>query len=176
MALNQAFSLGTPGARQFLKDHACHYSRVVLLLRLTCLKSADSPKAPLFHCLISFSPIALRVFGYEASNSRDYIFALLNMTSDNEELAIQPDYAAPLNLLCIKTAVAILRQGNISLLSICQPRRSNDVLLPSWVPIFFEGHGRAIEGRVCGSGQFKAAKDSRPRLEFQNIPIQIAVC
>ena len=90
------------------------------------------------------------------------------MTSDNEELAIQPDYAAPLNLLYIKTAVAILRQGNISLLSICQPRRSNDVWLPSWVPIIFEGHGRPIEGGVCESGQFKAAKDSRPRLEFQN--------
>ena len=58
VAINEAFSLGTPGARQFLNHHACHYSRVVLLLRLACLKSADSRKAPLFHSLITFSPIS----------------------------------------------------------------------------------------------------------------------
>ena len=167
-AVNQAFSLATTGDREPLGNHACLCSRVVLLLRLACLKSADNQKAPLFQCLIQYSPISLMTFGYESSNSWDFIFALLNMTSDNEELAIQPDYAAPLNLVYIKTAVAILKQGNISLLSICQPRKPNDGFLPSWVPNFFEAHGRVIEGHIPGGGQFKAAKNSRPRLEFQN--------
>ena len=166
-AINEAFPLATSGDRVRLADHACHYSRVVLLLRLACLKPADSQKAPLFHSLATFSPISYMAFGYESSNPWDNIFALLNMTSDNEELAIQPDYAVPVKLVYIKTAVAILRQGNISLLSICQPRKPNDDFFPSWVPNFYEGHGRVIEGHI-GGGQFKAAKNSRPRLEFQD--------
>ncbi|KAH7333226.1 hypothetical protein BKA65DRAFT_41682 [Rhexocercosporidium sp. MPI-PUGE-AT-0058] len=151
-----------------LSNTACHFSRVVLLLLLASYPPLDQQKYALFKSLMEYSPISRQAWGYEASYWPDFIFALLNITSDAEELGIKADYSQSLEQTFIKTAVALLGKGEISLLSICQPRDTTDKL-PCWVPDFSHAHGRALQGVVFGNDQFGAAKDSQPGMEFMDL-------
>lgn len=56
----------------------------------------------------------------EASNPRDRIFGLLALANDSEELGIQPDYTATVEMVYRRAARAIIQSGEIDLLSLAQ--------------------------------------------------------
>ncbi len=76
----------------------------------------------------------LDVRGMGASDPRDYVFALLGMASDVDQLDIYADYSKPCAEIYTETAAAfIIRQGNLQILSRCRfPKQQWG--LPSWVP------------------------------------------
>jgi hypothetical protein len=71
----------------------------------------------------------------ESTKPEDKVFALLGLAADRKELerfGVVPDYDIPYEQTYATTMAALLRQGHISLLSMCQASRSPN--LPSWVP------------------------------------------
>jgi hypothetical protein len=71
----------------------------------------------------------------ESTKPEDKIFALIGLAVDREELmslGVFPKYGIPYEQVYTTTMAALLEQGHISLLSMCQSSRSPD--LPSWVP------------------------------------------
>lgn len=71
----------------------------------------------------------------ESTKPEDKIFALLGLAADRKELerfGVVPNYDVSYEQTYATTMAALLRQGHISLLSMCQASRSPD--LPSWVP------------------------------------------
>ncbi|USP72802.1 putative heterokaryon incompatibility protein 6, OR allele-like [Curvularia clavata] len=100
-----------------------HESRFPLaaLLRATCVGSIN---------LKRHGPHNL-----ESTKPEDKIFALLGLAADRKELecfGVVPNYDTPYEQTYAITMAALLRQGHISLLSMCQAPRSRG--LPSWVP------------------------------------------
>jgi hypothetical protein len=100
-----------------------HESRFPLaaLLRATCVGSIN---------LNRHGPHNL-----ESTKPEDKVFALLGLAADRKELerfGVVPNYDIPYEQTYATTMAALLRQGHISLLSMCQTPRSPD--LPSWVP------------------------------------------
>ncbi|KAF2247117.1 HET-domain-containing protein [Trematosphaeria pertusa] len=95
---------------------------LVALLRATCEGSEDIRK---------YGPHHLK-----STDPRDKVFALLGIASDREELlslGLYPDYTKSFKETYKITMVALLRQGHVSLLSMCQtPKLIPE--LPSWVP------------------------------------------
>ncbi|KFY29320.1 hypothetical protein V491_00098 [Pseudogymnoascus sp. VKM F-3775] len=92
------------------------------LLRATCVGS-----------------INLRLHGphhLESTDPRDKIFALLGLAADREklkDLGVIPDYTKSCKETYTITMAALLQQGHISLLSLCQiSKRHFD--LPTWIP------------------------------------------
>ncbi|KAM3080190.1 hypothetical protein ACMFMF_003599 [Clarireedia jacksonii] len=72
----------------------------------------------------------------EATDPRDKIFALLGLAADRdelEELGVHPDYTKSCKEVYTSTMAALLQQGHISLLSLCQTHKRRPDL-PSWVP------------------------------------------
>jgi hypothetical protein len=70
----------------------------------------------------------------DATDARDYIFALLGMANDVQELGIQADYTKTYTEIYTTVAAALLeRQNKLQILSRCSfPKQLGDV--PSWVP------------------------------------------
>ena len=71
----------------------------------------------------------------ESTKPEDKIFALLGLAVDREELihlGVLPRYGIPYEQIYTTTMAALLKQGHISLLSMCQAPRSP--ILPSWFP------------------------------------------
>ena len=100
-----------------------HESRFTLsaLLRLTCVGSKNPNRHGSHHL--------------ESSKPQDKIFALLGLAADRQELeryGVVPNYDLSYEEMYAITMAALLRQGHISLLSMCQTARSPN--LPSWVP------------------------------------------
>jgi hypothetical protein len=100
-----------------------HESRFPLaaLLRATCVGSIN---------LNRHGPHNL-----ESTKPEDKVFALLGLAADRSELerfGVVPNYDISYEQTYATTMAALLRQGHISLLSMCQTPRSPD--LPSWVP------------------------------------------
>jgi hypothetical protein len=100
-----------------------HESRFPLaaLLRATCVGSIN---------LNRHGPHNL-----ESTKPEDKIFALLGLAADRKELerfGVVPNYDIPYEQTYATAMAALLRQGHISLLSMCQAPRSPN--LPSWVP------------------------------------------
>ncbi|KAF4960119.1 hypothetical protein FGADI_1137 [Fusarium gaditjirri] len=68
-----------------------------------------------------------------ATDPRDRIFALLNLTGDRDHFDLFPDYSMTVEEVYRETACKILEQGTIDVLMYCQrPRKLAS--LPSWVP------------------------------------------
>lgn len=91
------------------------------LLRMTCVGTINPDQHGPHHL--------------ESTKPEDKIFALLGLAVDREELmhlGVSPRYGIPYEQVYATTMVALLRQGHISLLSMCQTPRSST--LPSWVP------------------------------------------
>jgi hypothetical protein len=100
-----------------------HESRFSLaaLLRATCVGSIN---------LNRHGPHNL-----ESTKPEDKVFALLGLAADRKELerfGVVPNYDISYEQTYATTMAALLRQGHISLLSMCQASRSPN--LPSWVP------------------------------------------
>jgi hypothetical protein len=71
-----------------------------------------------------------------SSDPRDKIFALLSIAADREELArlgVYPDYTKSCKEVYSAAMAAMLKQGHLSLLSLCQNSKF-DTDLASWVP------------------------------------------
>lgn len=66
-----------------------------------------------------------------ASDPRDRVYALLEISVDREELRITPIYMETWQNVYTKVAKALIRQGHIDILHLCRLRGSD---LPSWVP------------------------------------------
>ncbi|CAM6085744.1 unnamed protein product [Calypogeia fissa] len=72
-------------------------------------------------------------FSMKATDPRDLVFALINLSSDAGELGIVPDYTKTPQEVFIDAAKALLRPGDLSLLLSSQfPKCLSG--LPSWVP------------------------------------------
>ncbi|EXK81565.1 hypothetical protein FOQG_13983 [Fusarium oxysporum f. sp. raphani 54005] len=68
-----------------------------------------------------------------ATDPRDRIFALLNLTGDRDHFNLFPDYSMTVEEVYRETACKILAKGTIDVLMYCQrPRKLAS--LPSWVP------------------------------------------
>ncbi|KAF5968835.1 heterokaryon incompatibility protein [Fusarium bulbicola] len=68
-----------------------------------------------------------------ATDPRDRIFALLNLTGDRDHFDLFPDYSMTVEEVYRETACKILEQGPIDVLMYCQrPRKL--ATLPNWVP------------------------------------------
>ncbi|KAK5327187.1 hypothetical protein LTR70_001662 [Exophiala xenobiotica] len=91
------------------------------LLRATCVGSINLNRHGPHHL--------------ESTDPRDKVFALLSLASDKEELeqqGIVPDYSKTCVDVYTATMAALLEQGRMSLLSVCQsPKMQHN--LPSWV-------------------------------------------
>jgi hypothetical protein len=63
----------------------------------------------------------------ESTKTEDKVFALLGLAADRKELerfGVVPNYGIPYEQTYATTMAALLRQGHISLLSMCQASRS----------------------------------------------------
>jgi hypothetical protein len=92
------------------------------LLRATCVGSINLRRHGPHHL--------------EATDPRDKIFALLGLAADRNELeglGVFPDYEKSYEQTYALAMAALLQQGHLSLLSLCQNPRSLS-RLPSWVP------------------------------------------
>ena len=72
----------------------------------------------------------------ESTDPRDKIFALLGLAADREELedlGVFPDYTKSYEQTYATAMAAMLQQGHLSLLSLCQTHGSPRHL-PSWIP------------------------------------------
>ncbi|KAN0120371.1 hypothetical protein V8E51_002579 [Hyaloscypha variabilis] len=68
-----------------------------------------------------------------ATDPRDRIFSILNLASDADEFVDFPNYSLTCDDVFRETALVILKQGHIDLLSYCQfPKQALEI--PSWVP------------------------------------------
>ena len=67
----------------------------------------------------------------QATDNRDRIFALLGIVCDATELNIQPDYEHSIEEVYIRTAAAMLRNGDYRPWYLSRPQRLN-VQLPTW--------------------------------------------
>lgn len=96
---------------------------LVALLRATCVGSVHH----------------LQQDGYqhlESTDQRDKIFALLGLASDRQELetlGVFPDYTRSKQEIYMVTMAALLRQGHISIFSLCRASETSSDL-PSWAP------------------------------------------
>lgn len=91
------------------------------LLRATCVGTINSDRHGPHHL--------------ESTKPEDKIFALLGLAIDHEELihlGVSPRYNIPYEHIYTTTMLALLKQGHMFLLSMCQASRSPR--LPSWVP------------------------------------------
>ena len=67
----------------------------------------------------------------QATNKRDMVYALLGLATDAQELGIQPECEKSIEEVYIETAIALLKNGHTSVLSLCLNPQYG---LPSWVP------------------------------------------
>ena len=125
--------------------------------RPTTERSDDGPQ-PLKWLLQESAAASLR-----ASNPLDYVFALLGLASDADELGIGIDYAVDQRTLYTALALAYIKQGDLWFLSYCEIDRYRRVAdeLPSWVPDWSSPHGIKPLGaeHFAASGHMTASAD-----------------
>ncbi|MCJ1472375.1 hypothetical protein MMC13_001022 [Lambiella insularis] len=110
--------------------HHAVYAQFVT--RWAFLNFASGPGLPLVFLLYStFTYGNTRVL--EATDPRDYAFALLGLATDSGQLGLCPDYSQSETLVFIALARALIQHGYLIVLSWCRTKgRRNS--LPSWVP------------------------------------------
>lgn len=74
-----------------------------------------------------------RLHTLNATDPRDYVYALISMAGDRRELNITADYTKPVATIFTETAAALLQCGHLSIL-IDAIRDTSQSDLPSWVP------------------------------------------
>jgi hypothetical protein len=95
---------------------------LLALLRVTCIGDCES--------------IANNGFQhFDATDPRDKIYGLLGLVDDKElqELGLKPNYTQSCREIYTNVAAALLRQGHLCILSLCQFSKTR-LELPSWVP------------------------------------------
>lgn len=71
---------------------------------------------------------------YNATDPRDKIYAITGLTTRDAGLKISLDYSCSVEDVYLATAAAIIANGELDILSACQPRGRYSRSLPSWVP------------------------------------------
>jgi hypothetical protein len=117
--------------------HLFHLRPNILLSMPRIYHESRFPLAALLRatCVGSINPNRHGPHHLESTKPADKIFALLGLAADRMELerfGVVPNYDIPYEQIYATTMAALLRQGHISLLSMCQAPRSPN--LPSWVP------------------------------------------
>ncbi|KAH7559772.1 hypothetical protein BM1_03406 [Bipolaris maydis] len=120
-----------------IMKHLFHHRPTIMLSMPKICRDRAFPLAALLRatCVGSINLKRHGPHNLEATKPEDKIFALLGLAADREELknfGVVPNYDVPYEQTYTTTMVALLRQGHISLLSMCQASRSPN--LPSWVP------------------------------------------
>ncbi|KAK1829782.1 heterokaryon incompatibility protein-domain-containing protein [Podospora conica] len=77
-------------------------------------------------------------YGYEATDPRDHIYALLGMAEDREQLQIVPDYNKSVANVFAEFVLSYIKLGDLSLIS-CNTSDKKHANLPSWVPDWTPG-------------------------------------
>ncbi|KAN0099553.1 HET domain containing protein [Hyaloscypha variabilis] len=106
---------------------------LLALLRATCIAGLFSSR----------NDITL-----EATDPRDKIYGLLGLAADRDQLkefGVLPDYTRSCQDVYTSVAAALLRQGHISTLSLCQVSKVQRGL-PSWVPDWSKPLGDPLQG------------------------------
>ncbi|KAH6671956.1 heterokaryon incompatibility protein-domain-containing protein [Halenospora varia] len=106
---------------------------LLALLRATCIAGLYSQ---------------LKNITLEATDPRDKIYGLFGLAADRDrlkELGFLPDYTRSCQDVYISIAVAILRQGHLSALSLGQFSKAQTGL-PSWVPDWSKPLGDTLQG------------------------------
>jgi hypothetical protein len=70
----------------------------------------------------------------KCNNPSDWIYGLMALPSDVEDLGISPDYRVPYGVLYSKFARIVVRCGDLDILRYAQYPKSKDTTFPSWVP------------------------------------------
>jgi hypothetical protein len=124
---------------------------LVYILRTTC-----GSEPPL---------MAERLHHLEATDPRDKIYALLGLATDKDELrelGLVPNYAHSCQQVYANFAIASFKQGQLSILSLCQyPKAQRD--LPSWVPDWSQPLARPLQrldqnDGLCLHPEYRASK------------------
>jgi hypothetical protein len=73
---------------------------------------------------------------FEATDRRDYVYALLGMASDSEELGIVVDYTKSWQQVFAESAIALIKKQEFGTITYCNVEDSSvaDPELPSWAP------------------------------------------
>lgn len=107
--------------------------------------------------------------GLEASDPRDYIFALLGMSNDAADLHIAPDYSKSKAQVYTEVAIAFIKQLGLKVLAWSNFGISPDKQchLPSWVPDWSSPFLAPLGtlGRKTDF-QFMASRNSAARFQF----------
>jgi hypothetical protein len=130
-----------PGSsNQYQRDiimHPFHHRPNIMLSMPRIYRGSRFSLAALLRatCVGSINPNRHGPHNLQSTKPEDKIFALLGLAADRKELeryGVVPNYDVSYEQTYATTMAALLRQGQISMLSMCQASRSPD--LPSWVP------------------------------------------
>jgi hypothetical protein len=96
-------------------------------------RDRDAKDDYLFRVLVTTLVLQVDYNSPKATDDRDRVFAVLQMADDADEFAGFPDYSMPCEQVYEATALTMLRQGHVDVLSYSQfPKKLQG--LPSWVP------------------------------------------
>lgn len=90
-------------------------------------------RVPLAQLLISSSVVEDSRLRTYAADGRDRIYSILGLSTNAEELGITTDYSKSCREVYIDVANALLRHGDLEILTMCRSRGEVSGL-PSWVP------------------------------------------
>jgi hypothetical protein len=119
--------------------------------------------------------------GLKASDPRDFIFGLLNMSADPASLGIIADYSKSKQKLFVEVATALIKQIGLQLLLWRNPHTlpKTEPPLPSWAP---DWSVRVLiplaDPPQASNFRFKASRDSQSEFSFSsysNEPLTLAV-
>jgi hypothetical protein len=117
--------------------HLFHHRPTIMLSMPRIYHGNRFPLAALLRatCVGTINPNRHGPHNLESTKPEDKIFALLGLAADREELeylGVVPNYDVPYEQTYATMMAALLQQGHISMLSMCQASMSPN--LPSWVP------------------------------------------
>jgi hypothetical protein len=122
----------------------------------------------------------------ETSQPKDRILGLLGLANDSEKLGINVDYSKSCETVYIETARALLLQGHMDVLCLCQSPKLR-FELPSWVPdwrapIRTPCGGYAEDRTFCASGKsaafvdFNSEKDRFEHIYIKGSQVDVIEC
>lgn len=135
-----AFQRDQTSLNQYQRDmvtHLFHHRPTILLTMPNIYHESRFPLAALLRatCVGSINLNRHGPHNLESTKPEDKVFALLGLAADRRQLkefGVVPNYDISYEQTYAITMAALLQQGHISLLSMCQAPRSPG--LPSWVP------------------------------------------
>jgi len=126
--------------------------------------------------LVESLPMLLKRFyvygkGLEASDPRDFIYGLLNMSTDPADLGITADYSKSKQKLFIEVATALIKRISLQLLlwRNTHTAKETEPPLPSWAPDWSARILIPLVGPLKASNlRFQASRDSESEFSFVN--------